>query len=319
MSHGAATPPDFKRVVVVGAGAVGGYFGGLLARAGVQVTLIGRPGFVEAVNTRGLRMETHTFTETVQVNASTELHPVSDADLVLLCVKTPDSRSASEAIAPYLSSDTTLLSLQNGVDNVSILRRATTASSVLPAVVYLAASVPEPGTVRHTGRGDLIIGPPGVETSRIQKLFRRAAVDCRVTEHIDDEMWEKFICNCALNALSAIAQKTYGEISQHPECWHVATAAIREALQVARARGISPTRMSDVPTATDTVFQLTRQISGALSSTAQDLRNHRRTEIDSLNGFIARQGHELGIPVPVNETLHALVKFLESQPTPVPR
>jgi 2-dehydropantoate 2-reductase len=299
------------RVAVVGAGAVGGYFGGMLARAGVPVTLIGRPSLVEAVQRTGLHLETLTFRETIPIEASSDMSAARGADIVLICVKTTETETAAAGLAPFLSPRTIVLSLQNGVDNVRQLQGAFHAV-VLPAVVYLASSVPQPGHVKHTGRGDLIIGPTGAEATRLKGLFQHAGIPCRVSEDIQGNLWEKFTCNCALNAISALCQKTYGEVGEHPESWQLAEAVIQETLLVASAAGIIPSNMGDLREATATVRQLTRQIPAAYSSTAQDLRRRKPTEIDSLNGYIARRGRELGIDVPANRTLHALVKLAEA-------
>ena len=306
------TVSPWPNVVVVGAGAVGGYFGGMLARAGVPVTMIGRPAFVSAFNHNGLYLETLTFAETVNVNAVSDMGDAQGADIVLFCVKATDTLAVAEELAPFLAPTTIILSLQNGVENVSQIRAAT-KSMVLPAVVYLAASTPVSGHVKHDGRGDLIIGPIGVETARLQSLFEHAGIPCRMSDDIDGDIWEKFTCNCALNAISALSQKSYGEIGEHSEAWEIAKAVIQETLQIASAASIIPSDMRNLREATATVRKLTRQISGAYSSTAQDLRRNKRTEIDSLNGFIARRGRELGMNVTVNHTLFSLVKLAESQ------
>ena len=146
-----------KRVVVIGAGAVGSYFGAMFARAGVPVTLIGRAPQVEAIRARGLRFESLRFDEIVKLDASTDPAAVSGADLVLFAVKSGDTAAAAQAIAPYLDSDAVVLSLQNGVDNVERIRQRV-KQAVLVALVYVAAALPAPGHLRHTGRGDLVIG-----------------------------------------------------------------------------------------------------------------------------------------------------------------
>ncbi len=302
----------WPRVVVVGAGAVGGYFGGMLARAGVPVTMIGRPAFVEAVNRSGLCLETLTFRETFKVKASSDMSEAQGADIVLFCVKTTDTLAVAKVLAPFIAPTAIVLSLQNGVENVQRIQ-ATTKAAVFPAVVYLAASVLQPGYVKHTGRGDFIIGPTGVETARLQTLFQHAGVLCQISEEIEGNLWEKFTCNCALNAISALCQRTYGEIGEQPDSWKLAETVIQETLQIASAQGIIPSNMNDLRKATATVRKLTRQISGAYSSMAQDLRRKKHTEIDSLNGFIARRGREFGITVPVNQTLYSLVKLAEAQ------
>ena len=140
---------NWPRIAVVGAGAVGGYFGGMLARAGAPVVMIGRTPFVEAVRTRGLVLDTLQFKETVRVEASTELEAVRGADIALFCVKTTDTESTARLLAPLLSPSATVVSLQNGVDNADKIRAA--GIDALSAVVYVAASVPQPAHIKHVG------------------------------------------------------------------------------------------------------------------------------------------------------------------------
>src|ERR1700693_3819863 len=170
------------RVAVVGAGSVGGYFGGMLARAGAPVGMIGRQAFVEAAKKNGLVLDTLQFKEAVRVEASTELAAARGADVILFCVKTTDTESTARALAPLLSSSATLVSLQNGVDNAEKIRAA--GIDALSAVVYVAASVPEPARVKHVGRGDLVIGPPNARAEKFAALFERAGVPCRISENI---------------------------------------------------------------------------------------------------------------------------------------
>ncbi|AOS44373.1 2-dehydropantoate 2-reductase [Lacunisphaera limnophila] len=272
--------------------------------------MIGRESFVTAVKQRGLTLDTRMFNEVVSVDASTELAAARNADLVLFCVKTTNTEATARALVPFLAPGCTVLSLQNGVENADQIS-AITGRQTISAVVYLAAAVPAPGTVKHTGRGDLIIGPDGSRVAEIANLFRDAGVGCVVSSRIQDQLWEKLICNSALNAISALCQITYGEAGDDKAVWEVVGKVIAEALAVARAAGVSPTNMDDVDTANTTVRKLTRQIAAAYSSTAQDLRRKKRTEIDALNGFIARRGRELGVPTPVNQTLWALVRAAE--------
>ena len=166
----------WPRIAVVGAGAVGGYFGGLLARAGAPVTMIGRPGFAAAVQRQGgLFLDTLQFQERVAVAASSDISAIRGAELVLFCVKTVDNEETALALAPLLDAGTLVLSLQNGVDNVEQIRAAA-GIEALPAVVYVAASVPEPGSIKHAGRGDLVIGPDNEQTRPWEE---RPAFTCR--------------------------------------------------------------------------------------------------------------------------------------------
>jgi len=303
---------SWPKIAVVGAGAVGGYFGGLLARAGAPVVMIGRPAFVEAVRKNGLFLDTLQFQENVPVEASTELSAVRGAEIVLFCVKTTDNAEAARALAPLLAPGALVLSMQNGVDNVEQIRTAA-AIDALPAVVYVAASVPEPGRVKHVGRGDLVVGPESERTKRIAELFSRASVPCRISENIEGELWTKLIWNCALNAVSALGRAKYGSIASSTDAWKVVATTVYEVLAVARAAGIQPPGLEDPNAALAGALKIATQMAEALSSTGQDLNRGKRTEIDSLNGYISRRGAKLGVPTPVNHALYALVKLAEGR------
>ena len=302
----------WPRIAVVGAGAVGGYFGGLLARAGAPVTMIGRPTFVDAVKKNGLFLDTLQFREKVRVEASIEMEAVRGAAVILFCVKTTDNAATARAIAPLLSKEALVLSMQNGVDNVQQIRAAA-AIDALPSVVYVAASVPEPGRVKHVGRGDLVVGPKNEKTERIAALFTRANVPCRISENIEGELWTKLIWNCALNAVSALGHAKYGQIAGSADAWKVVETAVYEVLAVARAADIHPPGLEDPKAALAGALKIATQMAEALSSTAQDMNRGKRTEIDSLNGYVSRRGTELGVPTPVNHALYALVKLVEGR------
>jgi 2-dehydropantoate 2-reductase len=304
-------PQTFPSIAVVGAGAVGCYFGGMLARAGAPVTFIGRQSFVDAVSSRGLVMDTVHFQETVNVGVSTEMSAVDGAGLVLFCVKTKDNEAAARELAPFLQREATVLSLQNGVDNVDRIRAAA-GIRAHPAIVYVAASVPEPGRIKHAGRGDLVLGS---ENKEIAAIFERAAVPVRISENIAGDLWVKLIWNCALNAISALGQARYGEIAQNSEAWRLVEAAVDELLAVAKASGIVLPGIPDRDAAIAGARKIATDMSGAFSSTAQDINRGRRTEIDSLNGYVARRGAELGIATPVNYALATLTKLRECNNT----
>jgi len=302
----------WPKIAVVGAGAVGGYFGGLLARAGAPVVMIGRPAFVEAVKKNGLFLDTVQFQESVRVEASSELGAARGAEIVLFCVKTTDNAATAQALAPLLAPGAIVLSFQNGVDNVEQIRAAAPIEA-LPTVVYVAASVPEPGRVKHVGRGDLVFGPRNEKTERVAALFSRARVPCRISENIDGELWTKLIWNCALNAVSALGRAKYGQIAASADARKVVETVVDEVLAVARAAKIHPPGLEDPKTAIAGAFKIATQMAEALSSTAQDMNRGKRTEIDSLNGYISRRGAELSVPTPVNHALYALVKLAEGR------
>lgn len=305
-------PAAWPKIAVIGAGAVGGYFGGMLARAGAPVVMIGRAPFVEAVNQNGLLLDTLHFKESVRVEASTELDAARGAEVVLFCVKTTDTAETARALAPLLSPSAIVISMQNGVDNAEQICAAS-GLDALGAVVYVAASVPQAGSVKHVGRGDLVVGPRNARTEHIAALFERAGVPCRISDNIEGELWTKLTWNCALNAVSALGRAKYGQIAAHEEACKVVAEVVHEVLAVASAANIHPPGLENPQVALASALKGASQMSEALSSTAQDLLRGKRTEIDSLNGYISRRGAVLGVPTPINHALFALVKLAESR------
>ena len=303
---------NWPSIAVVGAGAVGGYFGGLLARAGAPVIMIGRPAFVDAVNKNGLFLDTLQFQENVRVPGSTELSAAAGAEIILFCVKTPDNAATARQLAPLLAPGALVVSLQNGVDNVEQIRAAANLE-VLPAVVYVAASVPEPGKIKHVGRGDLALGPRNEKTECLAAIFTRAGIPYRFSDNIAGELWTKLLWNCALNAISALGRVKYGQIAASSDARQVVQSLVEEVFAVAAAAGIHLASVEDPSAAFAGACKIATQMSGALSSTAQDMLRGKRTEIDSLNGYISRRGAELGAPTPVNHALYTMIKFAEGR------
>jgi 2-dehydropantoate 2-reductase len=303
---------NWPRVAVVGAGAVGGYFGGLMARAGAPVVMIGREAFIDAVNRTGLFLDTLHFQDCVRVKGSTDLSAVRDADLVLFCVKTTDNAATARAIAPLLSPQAIVVSLQNGVDNVEQIRAAANIEA-LPAVVYIAVSIPKPGYVKHVSRGDLVLGPECDKVKCVADIFMRAKIPCRISDNIEGELWNKLMANCALNALSALGQAKYGQIAESTDAQKVVATIVDEVMAVARAARIVLPGVENRGAAMTAALNIAKYAAEALSSTAQDINRGKRTEINSLNGYVSRRGAELGVSTPVNHALYTLVKLLEER------
>jgi 2-dehydropantoate 2-reductase len=302
---------DAPRVAVVGAGAVGCYYGGMLARAGVPVTLIGRPAHVEAMRRDGLRLSSAAFDEHIAVDASADIAAVAGATLVLVCVKSTDTESTAAELAPHLAPDARVLSLQNGVDNAPRLQ-AVLGRPVAPAVVYVACEMGGPGHVRHLGRGELVIpsdmgATPGTSSDAVVALFARTGVPVELSDNVVGALWGKLLLNCGYNAISAITDVSYGRMVTLPGIAQTVHDAVVECLAVAKA--LEVTIPGDVFAA---VARIATSMPGQVSSTCQDLRRGKPTEIDHLNGYIVREGERLGIATPVNRALQALVKALET-------
>ena len=304
------------RVAVVGAGAVGCYYGGMLARAGVPVTLVGRPAHVEAMRRDGLRLSSATFDEHVRVDASTEPSAVAGASLVLVCVKSTDTESTATGLAAHLEPGARVLSLQNGVDNAA-RAQAVLGRPVAPAVVYVACEMGGPGHVRHLGRGELVIPADiaeaggGLSSADIVALFGAAGVPVELSANVIGALWAKLLLNCGYNAISAITDLPYGRMVTLPGIAQTVHDAVAECLAVAQA--LQVTIPGDVRAA---VERIATSMPGQVSSTCQDLRRGKPTEIDHLNGYIVRQGERLGVATPLNRALWALVKALEGRDAP---
>jgi len=301
---------EWPRIAVVGAGAVGGYFGGMFARAGAPVVFIGRKHFADAVNAKGLVLDKSEGQERIRARATVDVSALRDCPLILFSVKANDTLSTAKEIAPFVRPNAIVVCLQNGLDNADQIR-AEANVAVVPAVVYVAVSVPESGRVKHLARGDLIIGPPSEQTTELANLFIRAGIPCRVSDNIEGELWLKLLRNCALNAISALGRVRYGQIVQSDDARKLMEQVVDEVLAVARGAGVVLPGIQDRESGMAAAMELAIQMADAFSSTAQDLNRGRVTEIDALNGFIARRAAELGIPAPVNHALFTLVKLAE--------
>lgn len=295
------------KVAVMGAGAVGSYYGGMLARAGHDVVLIARPQHAEAIARQGLRIETAIFDEQVLLGVGTGAEGVQGADLVLFCVKSTDTESAGALIRPHLKPGALVLCMQNGVDNADGLRSVLPGHAVAAAVVYVASEMAGPGHVRHNGRGELVIEPaPGSEAAA--QAFEGAGIPTEISGNVRGALWAKLILNCAYNAVSAIAQMPYGKTIQGAGVRDVMRDVVAECLAVAAAEGVQ------VPGDVDeAVRKIAETMPGQFSSTAQDLARGKPSEIDYLNGLVVRRGDALDIAVPANRVLWALVKLLETK------
>lgn len=292
------------KIAVMGAGAVGCYYGAMLARAGHAVTLIARPAHAEAIRDRGLVFETQAFTEAVPAAATTDPSGVADAEIVLFCVKSGDTAAAGREIALHLAAGASLLSLQNGVDNAERLQEVV-GRPVIPTAVYVAAEMSGPGHVRHHGRGELVIGP-GPSSAAIAGVFGRAGIRTEISGNVIGALWTKLIVNCAYNALSAIPQLPYGRMIAVEGVSASMTDIVAECLAVARGCDIQVDGAI-----LDTVLGLAAAMPDQFSSTAHDLARGKLTEIDHLNGYVARTGARLGIATPANRLLTVVVKLME--------
>ncbi len=304
------------KICIVGAGALGSLVGGLLARAGASVSLY-NPSNVEhirAITSAGLIIERDGAPVRVLVDAMTTPEALADADLVGIFVKAHQTLRAMEQIAPRLSSRSWVLSLQNGVGMENEILRFVPKERFLRGVTAQGATLLGPGRVRWAGVGPTRLGrwegPLTPEIEEIIALLRTAQIEPEYTEEIERLLWEKLIINCAINPLTALFDQPNGSIVHDPQLREIAGAVAREALQVARAHGVTLSEAEAIERV-ETVACKTAQ---NISSMLQDVRRGRPTEIEYINGAVVREGRRLHIPTPLNMLLTKLIQERSAQP-----
>ena len=291
-------------ILVFGAGSLGSLLGGLLARSH-EVTLVGRNPHMRAIEDGGLRLSGHVETT---VHPSVRLDAAGSADLVVVCVKSFDTESAAEALADC--DIDACLSVQNGMGNEAILADRLEAT-VLAGTCTYGAILTDPGTVRCTGVGEVLVGPPAGGTSavadRVGSAFEAASVVTTVADDMPRRLYEKLAVNAGINATTALARLENGAVLDG-DAESVATAAARETAALARVEGVE---LSDraAERALDRVADAT---AGNTSSMLQDVTAGRRTEIDAINGCVADRAADAGLDAPANRTLAALVRAWEA-------
>ncbi len=324
------------KIVVIGAGAIGGYVGGKLALGGHEVRLVDRAALVEAVGAgKGLRIIEPGGEAVANVSATTELAEAfgsSQVDLVLFTVKGYDSQAAIESLRPYASRFSRILSLQNGVLNEELLAEAFGADKVLAGTITHPVSVPQPGTVRsEKKRGGLVIAPlTPTSIDSLVEMFKEAGLRARGAESAAAVKWSKLLLNIIGNATSAILDMNSVQVFAEPGLVAVEVDALREALAVMRAKRVGVVNLPGYPVVLLAlalrflpVFILRLVLRPlVVKGRAEKLpsllieikRGTGRSEIGDLNGAVARAGQELGVPTPVNEILTTTLSLLVNNP-----
>lgn len=298
------------RIAVIGVGGTGGYFGGLLARAGEDVSFIARGAQLEAIRARGLTVESRLAGSfTVAVRATDDPSEVGPVDLILFCVKTYDTGAAAYGARALLRPGTLLLSLQNGVDNEERIARAAGHSVGLGAAAYVVSAIKEPGVVAQTaGPGKIVLGELGggksERTDRLLDALQRAGIAAEVHPDIRAVLWQKFLFICAFSGVTAVTRLPIGTVLADPVTSELFRGTSEEVESVARACGI------DLPD--DCVEQSLATASAVepwgRGSLYGDLAGGRRLELESLNGEVVRRGREHGVETPLNFVLYAALR-----------
>jgi 2-dehydropantoate 2-reductase len=294
------------RIVVFGSGGIGGYYGALLAKAGHEVSFIARGAHLEAMQQRGLSVRTPEGESTIPVTAVGDTKTVGTADLVLFCVKAYDTEPAAQALAPLMARDTTVVTVQNGVDNVEAIASVVGSKAVLAGSVYVALQLVSPGVVLRTGgEGRVVFGEVGgAVTERVQRIagaFQQSGVPSQVSTDINRVLWEKFLFIAGIGGVTALARSGIGPLLASAEGRTLLTTSCAEIAAVALAER--------VPLPAAAVDRVLEQASALppqwRSSMARDVEDGRRLEVEALSGAVLRRGAMHGIRTPVHQTIVA--------------
>lgn len=298
------------KIGVMGTGGVGGYFGAMLARAGVDIHFVARGKHRQAIQEEGLQVISTQGNFRVMVHTTSEPEDIGPVDLLLLCVKAYDTIDALRVIGPMIEDDTMILSLQNGIDNNAKLIEAYDASRVLGGTTYIESSIASPGVIAHSGRpGRIIFGElNGEKTARAEKvlqIFLKSGIDTELSTQIEKELWQKFLFICGVHGVTTLPRASLGLVLAFPETRELLIGVMREAEALARAKGI------DLPEdAVEKAVELSETYTRNFKcSMLRDLQWRRRTEVEALNGMVVQMGRELGLATPFNQVITACLKL----------
>lgn len=301
------------RIVIMGAGAMGSLFGGLLAFSGEDVLLVDiQKEQVEAIRSSGLTLEEGDKLQNIGVNAAHDVTSLGKADLVIFFVKTYHTEKAVSDALALEKENTIFLTLQNGLGNEEAISKRINRRKVMLGVTGQGATFLGPGHIRHAGWGKTYIGELDQKVTdraiQIAKMFREADIDTEVSANIHELIWDKLLVNVGINALTALTELKNGQLLEYPETLRLMEALVSEAAEVARKKGV---RIGGSPI--EKVKAVAEATKGNRSSMGQDFDFRRKTEIDAINGAVVREAIRLGIPVPYNEAITDLVKVIEKR------
>jgi 2-dehydropantoate 2-reductase len=299
------------RIAVVGAGGVGGYFGGRLAAAGADVRFLARGAHLEAMRTRGLRIQSPKGdVHITHVNATDDPSAIGPVDVVFFAVKLYDTESAIAALPPLLGADTIVIPFQNGVESVGLLSRAIGPAHTGGGTAYVTAVIAEPGVIRHTVMDSIFFGEidgrPSPRLERLREACAPAGFRATLSADIHVDIWTKFVRLSVFSGMTAVTRSAIGAIVSDPDLFAMLKDALKEAYGVARAKQIAiPASIVDDD---DVARGYAAMAPDAKSSMLHDLERGRRLELPWLSGAVVRLGDEVGVPTPTHRFIATVLK-----------
>ena len=297
------------RIAVVGAGGVGGYFGARLAEAGVDVVFLARGAHLQALRSRGLRIESPKGNvELTTIAATDDPASIGPVDIVLFAVKLYDAEAATSLLPPLLGPDTAVIPLQNGVEGADIVSRVVGPAHTAGGTVYVSAVIVEPGVIRHTAMDSLFFGELDTRrTPRLERLLevcRPANFHSTLSDNIHVDIWTKFVRLSVFSGMTAATRCPIGPIVSDPELLAMLKAAVLEGTRVAQAKGIAVP--DDTPASVEQAYKALPP--HAKASMLEDLERGRPLELPWLSGAVVRIGEEVGVPTPVHRFIATILK-----------
>jgi 2-dehydropantoate 2-reductase len=301
------------KIVIVGPGAMGCLFAAFLSKSKEEIWLLDKDkDRVAKINQNGISLEGISGNWQAQVKATCDAKEIPEADLVVICVKSYDTKEAIIQARSLVGDNTSVLTLQNGIGNIEIIGEVVGADKVIGGVTNQGATLLDIGRIRHAGRGETVIGRIDgkipVQMRSIREIFNKVGFETRISRDIKSLLWSKLIINVGINALTAVTHLNNGRLVEFEGTRKILREAVTEATRIAKRKRIK--LIYDDPLAK--VEAVCEATAVNVSSMLQDVLRKKRTEIDFINGVVVRQAQELGIPSPVNSVLVALVKTIES-------
>lgn len=301
------------KIVIVGPGAIGSLFASYLSKSKQEIWLLDKDkARAEKLKQDGISIGGVSGSWQAKVNVSADPKEIGRAKLLLICVKSYDTKNAINYARPIIDVNCSVLTLQNGIGNVEIITELLHGQNVFAGITSQGANLVEPGKLRHAGFGETIIGridgKLSSELREIRQLFNEVGIPMRISRDIKGVLWSKLIINVGINALTAITHLRNGQLLEFEGTRAIMRQAVSEATKIAKRKRIK-LQFDDSLTKVEAVCSAT---ANNISSMLADILRKRRTEIDFINGVIVRQGEGLGISVPVNCLLVDLIKTIES-------
>jgi 2-dehydropantoate 2-reductase len=307
------------RIVIVGPGAIGCLFASHLSKLPcIDLWILDKnPSRTKYIKEHGIKVRgiSKIDVRPEKINITTNPKKIKNSDLLILCVKSHQTKKAIEKVSPCTSKNTYILTLQNGLNNIETIEKVLKRkNNIIAGITSHGATLLSPGRVRHAGKGQTIIGRTNKKTNikdviKIKKIFNDANIETKITDDVKSVIWSKLVLNSAINPVGTISFKKNGQIIKNKFLKDILCKTAEESANVAKKLGIKLIYKNP----SKKVIDVCKKTSENYNSMLQDILNNRKTEIDYINGAIIKKAKELGLEIPYNNMLYYLVKFLEEE------